>query len=162
MIRGLFFADLWAESADLACGFAFFFKIYSCLPEGPCRAGAPQAKPAGPKMIQNLPLPARKSTRPDTPIVSYVITASIKIITRQQLLLPGIPIIKYANVVVVVVTLWIFKNIQFQYSFRVTRSTARYPAPSDRMPVPRRPHTSLLRVSGDTAADDSQLGQRGA
>ena len=40
------------------------FQTYSCVPEGPCCAGArgqdPRIRPVGPKMIQNLPLPARK------------------------------------------------------------------------------------------------------
>ena len=55
-----------------------------------------------------------------------------------------------------------FKNIRLQYSFRVTRSTVRHPAPSERMPVPRPPHTLALGVPGDITADGSQLGEQGA
>ena len=42
------------------------------------------------------------------------------------------------------------------------RSTARHPAPGDRTPVPRPPHTRALGVRGDATADESQLRERGA
>ena len=49
MIRELFSVDPRVEPADLACGFAFFFKlIRSCLSEGPSRAGALRVGPADP------------------------------------------------------------------------------------------------------------------
>ena len=75
MTRGLFLADPRVEPADLAylrihpCGFTLFKRTAAC--RGPyCRAGAPRAGSTDstrgaendtqlPKMIQNLPLPAR-------------------------------------------------------------------------------------------------------
>ena len=71
---------------------------------------------------------------------------------------------QYANdgVLIVVMFKWILKNIRPQHSFRVTRSTPRHPALSKRAHVPRPPHTSALGVPGDTTADGSQLGERGA
>ena len=50
----------------------------------------------------------------------------------------------------------------FQHSIREARAPVFHPAPSDRTPVPRPPHTSALDVTGDITADGSQLGERGA
>ena len=54
MIRGLFQGDPRVEPADLACEFAFF-KLTAARRRAPVVPAG-----AGPKIIQNLPLPARK------------------------------------------------------------------------------------------------------
>ena len=57
----LFLADPRVEAADLACGFAVFKLIAACrraLVAPALRGSDPRIRPAGPKMTQNLPLPA--------------------------------------------------------------------------------------------------------
>ena len=56
MTRELFLGDSRVEHADLACGFAFFKHIAAC--RRVLVVPAPCGIPPGPKMIQNVPLPA--------------------------------------------------------------------------------------------------------
>ena len=91
-------ADLRIETADLACGLAFFKLIAACqrtfmVVPAP-RELDPQVRPTRLKMIQNLPNPARKPPSPpgDTPTVCYhsvqkIIPGSNFSLTRHEVLL---------------------------------------------------------------------------
>ena len=82
MTRGLFSADPRIEPTDLACGFSFCKRTAACrrvlivLPAP--REPDPRIRPAGPKLIQNLPLPDENLSRPRAILRSYVIVAPRK------------------------------------------------------------------------------------
>ena len=74
MTRELFSADPLVKHADLARGSGPRIRLFQTTrtaAEGHCRADAPRVRPAGPYIIQNLPLPASLVPM----LQSYVITA---------------------------------------------------------------------------------------